>query len=142
MSCSGRAQPPVTRLITLALSVAVLALACGSDDADIVPSGDSLSGEVSAELVRTWVNQTGLPGPADTGDWETRLEEACAAPIWEQPRAEALAAGFIEADGGNAEDATLVTDAASALWLMAAEVCRESFPDGEIDKGPFTVRSG
>ncbi len=87
----------------------------------------------------TWVNTLGL-AQTDAGVWRGRLATACVEGVWEPEVARRLAAEYIaedlavsiRAEGTGAPD---VHDAAQALWIMAIQVCRDSFPPGASPPG-------
>lgn len=88
----------------------------------------------------TWLNSTGL-NQRDSGIWRWRLHRACSEGVWNDTVAHSLAEEFVAMDQGLSVRAASagpvdIGDAAQALWTMAANVCRDAFPDGEIEQGP------
>ncbi len=90
----------------------------------------------------TWVNMTGLR-QLDPAVWRRRLDEACTQGVWDKTVAVELATKYIAEDeaaflSGRTPDQapTTVEDAADALWLMALQVCRDTFPADAIEAGP------
>ena len=70
-----------------------------------------------------------------------RLERACSEGVWERDVARQLAEEFIDEDLAKSVRAEgsgppTVEEGAQSLWMMAVNVCRDAFPDGEIEKGP------
>jgi hypothetical protein len=61
--------------------------------------------------------------------------------VWDAPVALSLAEEFIAEDmavsiRGEGTGEPSVDDGAAALWIMAVNVCRDAFPEGEIETGP------
>ncbi|HVR33206.1 MAG TPA: hypothetical protein VMS74_10930, partial [Acidimicrobiia bacterium] len=88
----------------------------------------------------TWVNQLGLV-QTDPNEWRDRLTDACTDGVWNPDVALDLADQYLAEDreafaGGDDAALPATTEAATALWTMAAHVCRDSFPAGAIDAGP------
>lgn len=87
-----------------------------------------------------WVNQLGLM-QIDPNVWRDRLTEACTEGVWDSDVAFELADRYLAADReafAGADDTALpaTVEAADAVWTMAVQVCRDSFPAGTIDAGP------
>ncbi len=100
---------------------------------------DSSDEELIAQA-STCVNSLGL-AQTDPGVWRERLERACAEGVWERDVATRLAEEFIAEDlavsvQGEGLGPPSVDGGAQALWIMAVNVCRDVFPDGEIEDGP------
>jgi hypothetical protein len=87
-----------------------------------------------------WINQLGLVQD-DLDVWRARLTEACSQGIWDEAVAVGLASQYVAEDQDDkpvSEEfgSPSVQQAADALWLMAAQVCRDRFPAGTIEEGP------
>lgn len=118
----------------------VLADTTGHFISETGPSGLEISDDQLIPQIATWVNQLGLV-QTDTVVWRQRLQRACIEGVWDDEIATRLAEEFIAEDlplSVRSEDLgpPLVGDAAQALWTMAVNVCRNSFPEGEIEQGP------
>ena len=90
--------------------------------------------------VLTWVNTTGLV-KEDADLWRERLTEACDQGVWDDEVAERLIHRYVDEDldaamEGVSDSEELRERAAQALWIMAVQVCRDDFPEGEIEEGP------
>lgn len=122
------------RLTVSCAVLAVLSASCGSTSGSFEPEERVLN-----EAVVIWANQLGLIQP-DHEVWATRLKRACDEGVWDDEVAVRLATEFIEEDlplsrrgGGSPPDPG---EGAVALWLSAANACRDRFPPGEVDDGP------
>ena len=116
------------------VGVLLLVAGCGDSTPELEFDEEQLVQEI-----QTWPNFVGLL-QTDPDVWRQRLVRACTEGVWETEVAVALAEEFIGEDmvvsvraGG---DTPPVEMGAQALWLMAVNVCRDSFPDGEIEEGP------
>ena len=108
------------------------------------PGSSTVLADVSDEEIErvagTWVNQFGAV-QTDPDVWRDRLTDACTDGVWSPNVAFELADQYLAEDretfAGDG-DATMpaTAEAANALWTMAAQVCRDSFPAGAIDAGP------
>lgn len=108
------------------------------------PGSSTVLAGVSDEEIKTvaatWVNQLGL-AQTDPHVWRDRLTEACNDGVWNPDIAFELADRYVAEDqetypGGDDATPPSTEEAANALWTMAAQVCRDSFPPGAIDAGP------
>lgn len=120
-------------------SMESLGIAIKANDA----TTDEVGPQLPAGVVSTWVNQTGVQAASDDV-WPGRLERACSEGIWKAAVAQQLAGEFINEDGANEsffadgrDEIDLLENAASALWTMAIQVCRDDFPPDAIAAGPF-----
>lgn len=103
---------------------------------DVTITDDALV-EAAASL---WLNQLGL-SQTDVSLWRSRLQGACREGVWKEHVAHELAARYIADDLGTSirDPRTGVPSAeegAQVLWLMAVQVCRDSFPPGAVEAGP------
>lgn len=99
-----------------------------------------VSDEKIETVVGTWVNQLGL-AQTDPHVWRERLTDACTEGVWTPDVAFELADRYVAEDqetsaGGDDAAPPSTEMAANAIWTMAAQVCRDSFPPGAIDAGP------
>ena len=122
-------------LFVLPLLVAGCGDSIGSESPAIEMSDEQLVPQIG-----TWVNQLGL-AQTDPVVWRQRLERACNEGVWEPEVARRLAEEFIEEDlvmSVRDEGSGLppVEAGAQSLWIMAVNVCRDAFPEGEIEDGP------
>ena len=113
--------------------VVLLAACAGGDSLDVTD-------EELGPAVVTWVNQTFLVED-DIDLWRQRLTEACDQGVWDDEVAERLADRYVDDDldaamEGVSDSEELRGRAAQALWIMAVQVCRDDFPEGEIEEGP------
>lgn len=108
------------------------------------PGSSTVLADVSDEEIETvagtWVNRLGLI-QTDPDVWRNRLTDACTEGVWDPDVALELADQYLTDDRetfAGSDDATMpaTEEAANALWTMAAQVCRDSFPTGAIDAGP------
>jgi hypothetical protein len=116
------------------LAVPIIVTSCAS------PVQLDLTDEQITPVAATWVNQTGLFRD-EPGVWRVRLTEACTQRVWDDDVAVRLAERYVTDDMDFAmegvEDGRELRDRASqALWIMAVQVCGDSFPEGEIEEGP------
>lgn len=89
----------------------------------------------------TWINQLGLVQD-NAGVWRVRLSDACTQGVWNPDVALDLAQRYLDEDqplsaapqGGS--ESPSVEEAAGALWLMAAQTCRDRFPEAVLQEGP------
>jgi hypothetical protein len=116
------------------VGVLLILTGCGDSTPEIDVSDEQLTLQAG-----TWVNNLGLL-QTDPDVWRQRLVRACTEGVWEPEVAVELGEEFIDEDmvlsvraGG---DTPRAEEGAQALWLIAVNVCRDSFPDGEIEKGP------
>ena len=114
-------------------------LAAGCDNGGIDTPGSEISDEQLIPQINTWLNQLGL-AQTNPDVWRERLERACTEGVWTDEVATQLAQEFIDEDLAVSVRAEglgppSVESGAQALWLMAMNVCRDAFPDGEIEKG-------
>jgi len=119
---------------SMLVGVLLLLAGCGDSTPEL-----EINEEQLVQQIPNWPNSVGLL-QTDLDVWRQRLVRACTEGVWETEVAVALAGEFIDEDmvlsvraGG---DTPSVEMGASALWLMAVNVCRDSFPDGEIEEGP------
>ncbi|MCP3934325.1 MAG: hypothetical protein GY708_03015 [Actinomycetia bacterium] len=108
----------------------------------LVPDRAPIDTSQLPAAIPTWVNQLGL-NQSDPEVWSDRLEQACVQSVWDHEVAIRLAAEFIEQDLTESVRAPGLgeptdREGAQALWLMAAQVCRDSFPPEAIETGPPT----
>ncbi len=87
-----------------------------------------------------WLNQVGLD-QTDVTIWTERLRQACTQGVWDDDVALALAKQFVDQDQAlSLRDPSLgeatATEAATSLWIMAVQACRDEFPPGAIEGGP------
>ena len=116
------------------VGVLLLLAGCGDSTPEL-----ELDDEQLVQAIGTWTNQLGLL-QTDPDVWRPRLVRACTEGVWEPDVAVALAEEFIGEDmelsvraGG---DTPRVEEGAQALWSIAVNVCRDSFPADELQKGP------
>lgn len=127
------------QVVSLLFGLVILVAGCGgTSESDLVTL--QISDEQLNSQVDTWVNQLGL-AQTDPDLWRERLERACTEGVWHSDIAMQLAEEFIEEDlaasvRGEGLDPPTVESGAQALWLMGVNVCRDAFPDGEIENGP------
>lgn len=134
---SSRPGPKVRLLALLAL----LAGACNS--ASTVTAADPTEATappaVLAGAAATWLNDLGL-NQTEPDVWRPRLKRACEEGVWDPAVAEQLAAEFIASDLSlsvrGAGGAPSAAEGARSLWLMAVQVCPDSFPTEAIEGGP------
>ena len=122
------------------LGLAMLAAGCGDQNEPASSEIEITDDRLAAESL-LWVNQVGL-AQHDPAVWRPRLLRACLEGVWEDEVAMRLAAEFIEEDlvvSVRAEGLgpPSVESGAQALWIMAVNFCRDSFPEGEIEDGPI-----
>lgn len=127
---------PISLLI---LGLMMVTAGCG-DSSGSEPSKIEIADEQLIPQISTWVNNLGL-AQTDPVVWRQRLERACTEGVWEREVARRLAQEFINEDqvvSVRAEglDPPSVEDGAQSLWIMAVNVCRDLFPNGEIEDGP------
>jgi hypothetical protein len=120
-------------------AVAILVLVAGCSSGSSTVLADVSDDEIE-RVAGTWVNQFGLV-QTDPNEWRHRLTEACTEGVWSPEVAFELADRYLAEDretyaGGDDAALPATTEAATALWTMAAQVCRDSFPAGAIDAGP------
>ncbi|NOX29033.1 MAG: hypothetical protein GXP35_03120, partial [Actinobacteria bacterium] len=115
------------------LAVSLGACSSGASEESLPP--------VKAELIQVWeinwFSNTGLR--ANFGDIDVisaRIDEACSVDVWVPEVNFELAADFVVADGGDANDLELMLNAARAIWLSASHICGSRFPAGAIELGP------
>lgn len=122
------------RLLT---AIAILALVAGCSSGSSSVLADVSDQEIE-DAAATWVNQLGLVR-TDPNEWRDRLTDSCTEGVWDPDVAFELADRYLAEDretlAGNDAPPT-ATEAADTLWVMAAQVCRDSFPAGSIDAGP------
>lgn len=117
------------------IAIGVLVTACGSGTSTVLAD---VSDRKIESVAGTWVNQVGL-SQTDPTMWRERLTEACTEGVWDPEVASELADRYVTEDrtafaGG--DDVPATGDAAGALWTMAVQVCRDSFPAGAVHAGP------
>ncbi len=100
---------------------------------------DTSEGTILAAM-STWINQLGL-AETDTNLWRQRLQRACNAGVWNKDVGLSLAAEFITADLDKSvrsqnRGGPTARQGASALWIMAAQVCPDAFPPQALADGP------
>lgn len=122
------------RRFAVFVGVLVIATACSQG------SSLDVTDEELRPAVGTWVNTTGLLED-DADLWRQRLSEACDQGVWDDDIAGRLADRYVDDDldaamEGVSDSEELRGRAAQALWIMAVQVCREDFPEGEIEQGP------
>ncbi len=146
VSCFRRRGAAPDRLVAgVVLGLVLVAGACGGADAtgtdrNTVPGESTSAPDLPEGTIETWVNQTGLTTAGDARSvWTERLQEACAAPVWDSAAARDLATRYVAEDGGDPSDVNTVENAATALWQMAVTVCREDFPPDALERGPVFV---
>ena len=120
--------------IAVGLALAVLLGACSGASEESLPP-------VKTELIQVWeinwFSNTGLR--ANFGDVDVisaRIDEACSVDVWVPEINFELAANFVVADGGDANDLELRLNAARAIWLSASHICESRFPAEAIELGP------
>ena len=126
------------RFHAVVLAVMIVVAGCGEDTGVDAPPID-VSDEELAPQIATWVNMLGL-AQTDPEVWRERLGRACTDGVWDPAVAIQLAAEFMDEDEavsirGEGSETPTVEDGALALWLMAVNVCRDAFPDAEIEEG-------
>lgn len=119
---------------SMLVGLLLLLAGCGDSTPEL-----ELDDEQLFQQIGTWTNQLGL-SQTDPDVWRQGLVRACTEGVWEPDVAVALAEEFIDEDmvlSVRARgDTPRVEEGAQSLWLIAVNVCRDSFPDGEIEKGP------
>ena len=94
---------------------------------------------------------TGLDGPASNSAWRERLDDACAAPIWQYNAAASLVDEFITADGGDPDAPAVLAggrrlrdDAIWTLWTMVnnGDWCAASFPPASLNVDAWLNSTG
>ena len=121
------------RLMIILALVTSLAACSGGDLLEVTD-------EELRPAVLCWVNATGLVED-DADLWRRRLTEACDRGVWDDEVAKRLADQYVDEDldvamEGVSDSEEMRRRASQALWIMAVQVCREGFPDGEIEEGP------
>lgn len=134
------------RALVAAAVMAITATACARVEietrATVITSNITADDGELKVVAQNWVNSLGLTQP-DPEVWRERLGIACAEGVWDRDVARRLAAEFIDEDlplsrrVPDLGDPT-ADEGAIALWIMAAQVCREAFPPGAIETGPPT----
>lgn len=119
------------------LAVLMVVTACSSGTSTVL--ADVSDTEIE-RVAGTWVNQLGL-NRTDSDVWRERLTDACTEGVWVPEVASELADRYVTEDretfaGTDGAELPATTEAAEALWTMAVQVCRDSFPAGAIDAGP------
>jgi len=115
------------------------------DTWSIMGGTPKVSGGQFASAAATWINQLGLAQTDDTV-WSRRLGMACTEGVWNPDVALRLAQQFIDEDLALSVRAAgrgkpTAAEGAKSLWIMAAQVCPEAFPDGAIAAGPSSTGS-
>ena len=123
-----------------------------SEDLTVIPLMAFDDDLLDRTTIPIWWNAIGLVR-RDHQIWTERLSEACTLGVWDRNVAEELAARYITEDEPVAHVDTeknppSLYDAAQALRSMAAQVCGDAFPPGELtadssgaDWGPLAVGS-
>jgi len=145
------------KVLRALLALVLLAPACGGDTVSTTATSvdwDAIRQRTEVDLeklqgvpetmrgsILSWYNGTGL-AQLDPTVWQQRLDRACAQKFWINPdRLLAMAGEFAAADQvlSNRDEAAgpvEVPAAASTLWVMALNHCRELVPLEAVRAGP------